>query len=46
MKRDIMEAKLRRYRSSLVTNGIGIITFGLWSLIKIYYVYGGAAGRI
>lgn len=29
-----MEAKLRRYRSSLVTNGIGIITFGLWSLIK------------
>ena len=29
-----MEKKLRRYRSSLVTNGIGIITFCLWSLIK------------
>lgn len=29
-----MEKKLRRYRSSLVTNGIGIITFGLWSMIK------------
>ena len=30
-----METKLRRYRSSLVTNGIGIINFGLWSLIKV-----------
>lgn len=29
-----MEKKLRRYRNSLVTNGIGIITFGLWSMIK------------
>ena len=29
-----MEKKLRCYRSSLVTNGIGIITFGLWSIIK------------
>lgn len=27
--------KLRRYRASLVTDGIGIITFGLWSIIKI-----------
>ncbi len=26
--------KLRRYRASLVTDGIGIITFGLWSIIK------------
>lgn len=27
--------KLRRYRASLVTDGIGIITFGLWSIIKL-----------
>ena len=30
-----MEKKLRRYRGSLVTNGIGIIVFGVWSILKL-----------
>ena len=30
-----VSVKLRRYRASLVTDGVGIITFGLWSIIKM-----------
>ena len=30
-----MQTKLRRYRSSLTTNGVGIVSFGIWSAIKL-----------
>ncbi len=34
-----MQTKLRRYRNSLVTDGGGIIAFGLWGVIKFIISY-------